>query len=100
MWAGEAAVSCLPMTRLSTPECAAQLAPSQDVLAVTEEGTGGLFVNPSGYVHDVLAVKHIAAEKVMLLGRPSQEHSWFPGYAWTIANCGACGSHLVGALTR
>ncbi len=66
------------------------------MLAVSDEGTGGLFVNPSGYVHDVVAIRHIEAEKVMLLGRPSQEHSWFPGYAWTIANCGACGSHLVG----
>ena len=75
--------------------CPLQLAHNQDVLAVTDEGTGGLFVNPSGYVHDVMAVRHIDAEKVMLLGRPSQEHSWFPGYAWTIANCGACGSHLV-----
>ena len=64
---------------------------------MTHEGTGGLFVNSSGYVHDVVAIRHIEAEKVMLLGRPSQEHSWFPGYAWTIANCGACGSHLVGS---
>ena len=65
------------------------------MLEVSDEGTGGLFVNPSGYVHDIVAIRHIAPEKLMLLGRPSQEHSWFPGYAWTIANCGACGQHLV-----
>ncbi|KXZ45021.1 hypothetical protein GPECTOR_59g628 [Gonium pectorale] len=27
-------------------------------------------------------------------GRPETEHSWFPGYAWTIANCAACGQHM------
>ena len=84
------------LTAIAKPPRPLQLAHNQDVLAVTDEGMGGLFVNPSGYVHDVMAIRHIDAEKVMLLGRPSQEHSWFPGYAWTIANCGGCGSHLVG----
>lgn len=27
-------------------------------------------------------------------GTPETEHSWFPGYAWTIANCRHCYSHL------
>ena len=87
---------CLSLVQPKLRASAAQLALSQDVLAVTGEGTGGLFVNPSGYVHDVVAIRHMDAGKVMLLGSPSQEHSWFPGYAWTIANCSACGSHLVG----
>lgn len=29
-----------------------------------------------------------------LQGRPSTQYSWFPGYAWTIAVCSACGEHL------
>jgi len=84
---------CLPT--LDNSVFVLQLAHNKDVLEVSNEGTGGLFVNPSGYVHDIVAIRHIAPEKLMLLGRPSQEHSWFPGYAWTIANCGACGQHLV-----
>eukprot|EP00329_Picozoa_sp_Boothbay-MS584-11_P006758 61365_4 len=30
-------------------------------------------------------------------GEPETEHSWFPGYAWTIAYCRGCTSHLVRA---
>uniref|UniRef100_A0A8C7F8Y8 Cereblon n=1 Tax=Oncorhynchus kisutch TaxID=8019 RepID=A0A8C7F8Y8_ONCKI len=29
-----------------------------------------------------------------LVRRPSTLHSWFPGYAWTIAQCQICGSHM------
>ncbi len=32
------------------------------------------------------------------VGRPETEHSWFPGYAWTIANCARCRQHMVGGL--
>ena len=46
-------------------------------------------------MHDVVAVREVGSDRVMLLGRPSQEHSWFPGYAWTIVNCAACGAHLA-----
>jgi cereblon len=49
----------------------------------------------AGYVHDVVAVREVGLDRVNLLGRPSQEHSWFPGYAWTITNCAACGAHLA-----
>lgn len=31
---------------------------------------------------------------VLLEGRPETAHSWFPGYAWTIAYCDTCGQHL------
>lgn len=27
-------------------------------------------------------------------GRATATDSWFPGYAWTITNCGRCYSHL------
>ena len=43
----------------------------------------------------MVAVREVGSDRVMLLGRPSQEHSWFPGYAWTIINCAACGAHLA-----
>ena len=51
----------------------------------------------AGYVHDVVAVRcgDPTQERMSLMGIPSSEHSWFPGYAWTITNCSFCGSHLV-----
>lgn len=32
--------------------------------------------------------------RVSLEGRPDTAHSWFPGYAWTIAYCARCRAHL------
>uniref|UniRef100_A0A8D2PWR6 Cereblon n=1 Tax=Zosterops lateralis melanops TaxID=1220523 RepID=A0A8D2PWR6_ZOSLA len=50
------------------------------------------YVNPHGYIHETLTV--YKASNLSLSGRPSTEHSWFPGYAWTIAQCRICGSHM------
>jgi hypothetical protein len=27
-------------------------------------------------------------------GAATQAHTWFPGYAWRLAHCGSCGTHL------
>lgn len=35
------------------------------------------YVNPHGYVHETLTV--YKACNLNLMGRPSTEHSWFPG---------------------
>ena len=35
------------------------------------------YVNPHGYVHETLTV--CKASNLSLVGRPSTEHSWFPG---------------------
>lgn len=29
-----------------------------------------------------------------IVGHPTGEHTWFPGYAWAVALCGKCGEHL------
>lgn len=50
------------------------------------------YVNPHGYVHETLTV--YKACNLNLIGRPSTEHSWFPGYAWTVAQCKICASHI------
>uniref|UniRef100_A0A8C7RUC7 Protein cereblon n=1 Tax=Oncorhynchus mykiss TaxID=8022 RepID=A0A8C7RUC7_ONCMY len=43
-------------------------------------------------VHETLTV--YKASNLNLVRRPSTLHSWFPGYAWTIAQCQICGSHM------
>uniref|UniRef100_A0A8C2C5C8 Cereblon n=1 Tax=Cyprinus carpio TaxID=7962 RepID=A0A8C2C5C8_CYPCA len=55
-------------------------------------GPMAAYVNPHGYVHETLTV--YKANNLNLIGRPSTLHSWFPGYAWTIAQCRTCGSHM------
>lgn len=60
---------------------------------MSNEGTGGAFVNSHGYVHDMITLHR--ATNTACEGEPETEHSWFPGYAWTIAYCAGCANHLV-----
>ena len=60
---------------------------------MSHEGTGGAFVNSHGYVHDMITLYR--ATNATCEGDPETEHSWFPGYAWTIAYCAGCTNHLV-----
>ena len=48
--------------------------------------------NPSGYIYDFGCFQN--APGCRLLGPPTDEHTWFPGYTWQIAVCGNCGEHL------
>ena len=41
------------------------------------EGPLAAYVNPGGYVHETMTV--YKAHGLNLIGRPSTEHSWFPG---------------------
>ena len=63
---------------------------------MSNEGTGGAFVNSHGYVHDMVTLHR--ATNATCEGEPETEHSWFPGYAWTIAYCAGCTNHLVSNL--
>lgn len=45
---------------------------------MAEEGFLGAYVNPGGHVHETLSVYE--ATNLTLIGRPTTEHSWFPGY--------------------
>jgi cereblon len=66
-----------------------------DIVLVSDAGATGSFVNPGGAVHDMITVSGASAgPKLRLHGVPSSEHSWFPGYQWTIASCGTCGTHM------
>ncbi|WIA10213.1 hypothetical protein OEZ85_010415 [Tetradesmus obliquus] len=80
------------LDQLRCSGCGALLATTADVLGMTSEGISGTFVNSHGYVHEMVAFKHV--HRVQLEGQPETAHSWFPGYAWTIAYCGTCGQHL------
>lgn len=44
------------------------------------------------YVHEMVTFTRVT--RVSLEGRPDTAHSWFPGYAWTIAYCARCRAHL------
>lgn len=39
-------------------------------------------------------ISRIFAGRLISVGEPTLEFSWFPGYMWTIATCKTCGDHL------
>lgn len=82
----------LCMDQLYCNRCATPLAARSDMIQMTSEGWRSAFVNPHGVVHEALTLRSMRG--LRLIGRPSTESSWFPGYAWTIAECARCHSHI------
>lgn len=50
-----------------------------------------VLTNPAGVSFTVLIYRHARCDAA---GLPSPEFSWFNGYAWQLALCTQCGSHL------
>ena len=50
------------------------------------------FVNPSGVECNFYTFS--TCRGAVALGSGTTLHSWFSGYAWRMAFCGACGQHL------
>ena len=87
------AVSFLSQCRvLVCRNCGKQLGDQANIFSMSKEGPQGTFVNPSGHLHETLTL--FKARNLRLVGRPSSEYSWFPGYAWTITECLGCWSHI------
>jgi len=87
-----AELSILEMSKvLVCRRCGEQVADQSDIFSMSKEGPQGAYVNAHGAVHETLTV--YKAKNLRLLGQPSTEYSWFPGYSWTITECGGCGDH-------
>jgi hypothetical protein len=50
------------------------------------------FMNPAGLLFHIGCFAR--AEGCLVIGSPSDDYPWFPGFTWQIALCGACGDHL------
>ncbi|KAL6985475.1 hypothetical protein U1Q18_018850 [Sarracenia purpurea var. burkii] len=72
--------------------CQTVIGKRSDMLVMSSEGPLGAYVNPNGYVHEVMTL--YKANGLALDGGPVKEFSWFPGYAWTIADCATCESQM------
>ncbi|XP_061407724.1 protein cereblon [Lethenteron reissneri] len=79
-------------TSLCCRNCDMEITMRGEIFSLSQYGPMAAYVNPHGYVHETLTVHK--ASSLNLIGRPSTEYSWFPGYAWTIAQCRDCGSHM------
>lgn len=54
-----------------------------DMLVMSSEGPLGAYVNPSGYVHEIMTL--YKATGLALKGSAVKEYSWFPGYDLVLA---------------
>ncbi|MGH7859922.1 MAG: cereblon family protein [Candidatus Binatia bacterium] len=72
--------------------CGEELSDAGEVFAMSSEGAGGVFVNPHGIVHEIVTMRRV--RNVVVLGPPTTEFTWFPGYAWEIAWCARCRAHV------
>lgn len=50
------------------------------------------FLNPMGIPYEIACYGE--APGCFQLGEATEEHTWFPGYAWRVALCGSCQIHL------
>lgn len=50
------------------------------------------FYNPSGIKYMIRCF--IRAHGCIFIGEPTRDFTWFPGFAWRIALCAVCFSHL------
>ncbi|CAH2060857.1 unnamed protein product [Thlaspi arvense] len=78
--------------RVRCKHCQTVIARRSDMLVMSSDGPLGAYVNPYGYVHEIMTF--YKANDIALSGRAVKKDSWFPGYAWTIANCATCETQL------
>lgn len=86
-----------PPEAILCARCSAAITRSSDACEVE-----GLFthtrVNPAGVAFTFGCFA--AAQGATVAGPPTQDATWFAGYAWQLALCGACGAHLGWAFQR
>ncbi|KAI3454101.1 hypothetical protein Pfo_010764 [Paulownia fortunei] len=72
--------------------CQTLIAKRSDMLVMSSDGPLGAYANPHGFVHEVMTL--VKTNGIAVTGPPVKEFSWFPGYAWSIAECITCGTQL------
>ena len=60
--------------------------------AINIGGFERVFINPAGRVFRI--VNFVEAPGVADEGDPTEEHTWFTGYAWNFGICLGCGVHV------
>lgn len=74
--------------------CRNKIACYADIFAMAKGNVNANYCNPAGYIHETLTVHKTADTAVKMVDRASTEFSWFPGYAWQIAVCRECDTHI------
>lgn len=80
-----------PPPRFKCAACGADIAGEDDVLALPGRDPVELHVNPHGIAFRVLTLADAAAR---VSGPLYPAFTWYPGYAWRVALCPTCETHL------
>jgi len=80
-----------PPMRVRCAICRNQIAKSDARMSVSGKHEAS-FTNPFGFRFRVAFFQQAPGCK--LTGKPTVENSWFSGYAWQIALCALCRTHL------
>ncbi|XP_024384992.1 uncharacterized protein [Physcomitrium patens] len=80
------------MDQLRCKCCMALITRRSDMLVMSADGPISAYVNAHGYVHETLTLAR--ARGLVLNGQPNTANSWFPGYAWVLAECAECTEHM------
>jgi cereblon len=76
---------------LCCARCALRIVPCSAIFRASFE-TPLVFANPDGMVFELVTASR--AEGLVFVGPAVSDFSWFPGYAWRVALCAGCSSHL------
>jgi len=74
--------------------CSRSISSVDKTITVSRDGSTASYVNPGGYIHEMITVSSVDTRNINLTGLPTTRHSWFEGYAWTIIGCRHCRAHL------
>ncbi|XP_004349506.2 cereblon [Capsaspora owczarzaki ATCC 30864] len=77
---------------LCCSRCLREISSLRAVVGMSSAGFANAFVNSFGVVHDTITC--FTAQALNLVGQPSLQDTWFPGYAWQIAICSGCYTHI------
>lgn len=62
----------------------AVIAMRSDMLVMSTDGPLGAYLNSCGYVHEIVTL--LKVNGLYLVGHPSEEYNWFPGYVSLMSN--------------
>jgi hypothetical protein len=68
--------------------CSAPIARPEDAFSMPPHGPIASFINPGGYVHEVMTFT--TAPGAVWGGPRIPADSWFPGYTWRFGVCAVC----------
>ena len=85
-------ISEIPPKRIYCRHCKAHIAFQNDTVIVGQNKPINTFINPHGYIHEVLTVEY--TQHTIISGFPEGADSWFPGYMWRFLHCEQCQEHL------